>query len=100
MLPFPVVCFTLSASSSGPCTAIAKMRAMVMMMQAHCNAALLELRQGRFLGSARISRRKDDHHWQVDYDLQIAKRKGVTYDQIYKLVNAIQPVPFRIERRT
>ena len=100
MLPFPVVCFTLSASSSGPCTAIAKLRAMVMMMQARCNAAQLELRQGRFLGSARISQRKDDHRWQVDYDLQITKRKGVTYDQIYELVNAIQPVPFRIERRT
>src|SRR5271157_1529677 len=100
MLRFPVVCFTLSASSSGPYTAIAKMRAMVMMLQERCNAARLELRQGRFLGSARISQRKDDHRWQVDYDLQIAKCKGVTYDQIYKLVNAIQPAPFRIERPT
>ena len=49
------------------------MRAMVMRLQERCNAARLELRQGRFLGSARISQRKDDHRWQVDYDLQIAK---------------------------
>ena len=30
----------------------------------------------------------------------ITKCKGVTYDQIYHTVDAIQPVPFRTERPT
>jgi predicted negative regulator of RcsB-dependent stress response len=62
-----------------------------------CQQNGLELCARYLINSGRLIQ-WEETDWQARYDLQIPKRKGITYNQIYKIVNSVQPNPFKIER--
>lgn len=73
----------------------AKMAAMVGELKEKCDALNLELRDGRIFNAGRIL--ISDGEVEARYDLCITKRKGITYREIYKMVNSIKPVYFLIK---
>ena len=65
-----------------------------------CDNNGLNLTQSYFIGSYRKTHAKGNPDQDIDYrfTLDIEKNKGITYNNIYHMVNSIQPCRYTIIR--
>lgn len=92
------VAFTLFSRGATADEAHDKLSELVDACKDACKKVDLEIGGQYFLPSMNTYCLQGDTGFQGRAHLRIEKRKGITYNQIYSLVNTIQPTPFKIIR--